>query len=87
MKREIREIVEHEEEINYTKRMGAKWTKDLEPLKTNWLKEYLTDAPYLIFVFKQEYGFLASGKRKIHYYKEMSVAIACGILITAIQVH
>lgn len=86
VKQDIREIVEREEEINYLKRMGKKWTTDLQPLKTDWRKEYLTTAPYLILVFKQDYGFLPNGKRKIHYYKEMSVAIACGILITAIQV-
>ncbi|XP_001605909.1 iodotyrosine deiodinase 1 [Nasonia vitripennis] len=85
VKENIREIVEREEEINYLKRMGKKWTTDLQPLKTDWRKEYLATAPYLILVFKQDYGFLPNGKRKIHYYKEMSVAIACGILITAIQ--
>ncbi|XP_012529791.1 iodotyrosine deiodinase 1 isoform X2 [Monomorium pharaonis] len=84
-KSQIRDIVEHEEEINYKKRMGVKWTTDLSPLKTNWIKEYLTTAPYLILVFKQTYGFLPNGRKKIHYYHEMSVSIACGILITAIQ--
>jgi len=78
--------VEQEEEINYKKRMGIKWTTDLSPLKTNWIKEYLTTAPYLILVFKQTYGILPDGQKKIHYYHEMSVFIACGILITAIQV-
>ena len=86
LKEEIREIVEHEEEINYKKRMGKKWTTDLKPLKTDWHKDYLSEAPCLLLVFKQDYGFLPNGKRKVHYYKEMSVAIACGILITAIQV-
>ena len=86
-KAKIREIVENEEEINYKKRMSKKWTTDLQPLKTNWIKEYLTTAPYLILVFKQIYSILPNGKRKDHYYNEMSVSIACGILITAIQVH
>lgn len=84
-KLKIREIVEEEEEINYKKRMGVKWTTDLSPLRTNWIKEYLTTAPYLILVFKQTYGILPNGQKKIHYYHEMSVSIACGILITAIQ--
>ncbi|KAH0540845.1 iodotyrosine deiodinase 1 [Cotesia glomerata] len=84
-KMRIREIIEQEEEINYKKRMGKKWTTDLKPLKTNWIKEYLTQAPYLIIVFKQKYGMLANGRPKIHYYCDMSVSIACGILITAIQ--
>ncbi|XP_012287054.1 iodotyrosine deiodinase 1 isoform X2 [Orussus abietinus] len=84
-KERIREIVELEEEINYKKRMSKKWVTDLKPLKTNWVKEYLTTAPYLIFVFKQTYGVLPDGKKKHHYYHELSVSIACGILITAIQ--
>ncbi|KAK9294782.1 hypothetical protein QLX08_010719 [Tetragonisca angustula] len=85
VKEQIRRIVESEEEINYKKRMGVKWTTDLLPLRTNWIKEYLTTAPYLILVFKQIYGILPKGKKKIHYYNEMSTCIACGILITAIQ--
>ncbi|XP_011876945.1 PREDICTED: iodotyrosine dehalogenase 1 [Vollenhovia emeryi] len=84
-KLKIRDIVEQEEEINYKKRMGIKWTTDLSPLRTNWIKEYLTTAPYLILVFKQTYGVLPNGQKRIHYYHEMSVSIACGILITAIQ--
>jgi len=86
VKSKIRSIVEREEGINYKKRMGIKWTTDLSPLRTNWIKEYLTVAPYLILVFKQIYGTLPNGKKKIHYYHEMSVSIACGILLTAIQV-
>ncbi|XP_061934150.1 iodotyrosine deiodinase 1 isoform X4 [Apis cerana] len=85
IKEQIRYIVESEEEINYKKRMGVKWTTDLLPLRTNWIKEYLTTAPYLLLVFKQIYGILPNGKKKIHYYNEMSTCIACGILITAIQ--
>lgn len=84
-KSKIRNIVEQEEEINYKKRMGIKWTTDLSPLRTNWIKEYLTVAPYLILAFKQTYSILLNGKKKVHYYHEMSVSIACGILITAIQ--
>ncbi|XP_031770882.1 iodotyrosine deiodinase 1 isoform X2 [Apis florea] len=85
IKEQIRYIVESEEEINYKKRMGVKWTTDLLPLRTNWIKEYLTTAPYLLLVFKQIYGILPNGKKKIHYYNEISTCIACGILITAIQ--
>lgn len=85
MKAKIREIVEREEEINYKKRMGKKWITDLKFLKTNWTKEYLTTAPCLILVFKQTYGILSNNARKVHYYNELSVAIASGILITAIQ--
>lgn len=56
IKQKIRDIIEDEELENYTKRMSRKWTTDLRPLKTNHVKEYLTDAPYLILVFKKVYG-------------------------------
>ncbi|KAK6632364.1 hypothetical protein RUM44_007406 [Polyplax serrata] len=85
MKRKIRKIVEEEELINYTRRMGIKWTTDLKPLKTNWVKEYLTDAPYLILVFKQMYSFKDDGTKKVHYYNEISVSIAAGFLLAAIH--
>lgn len=56
MKAKIRSIVEREEYENYSHRMSRQWTADLRPLKTDYRKEYLTDAPYLILVFKQIYG-------------------------------
>lgn len=86
IKQKIREIIEDEEEINYKKRMGKVWTTDLKPLKTNWIKPYLTDAPYLILVFKQLYSFRESRQKKLHYYNEQSVSIAAGMLLAAIHV-
>ncbi|XP_014415430.2 iodotyrosine deiodinase 1 isoform X2 [Camelus ferus] len=84
-KHQIREIIEEEEEINYLKRMGPRWVTDLRKFRTNWIKEYLDTAPVLILVFKQVHGFAANGKKKIHYYNEISVSIACGILLAALQ--
>lgn len=66
--------------------MGKKWTTDLQPLRTNWVKEYLTEAPYLILIFKQLWGLNPNGTRRVHYYNEMSVCISAGILLSAIQV-
>ncbi|KAK9954612.1 hypothetical protein ABG768_016663 [Culter alburnus] len=85
VKHKIREIIEEEEEINYKQRMGDKWVHDLKRLRTNWVKEYLDVAPYLILVFKQTYGVLPNGKKKTHYYNEISVSISCGILLAALQ--
>ncbi|KTG42541.1 hypothetical protein cypCar_00002246, partial [Cyprinus carpio] len=53
--------------------------------KTNWVKEYLDVAPYLILVLKQTYGILPNSKKKTHYYNEISVSISCGILLAALQ--
>ncbi|CAH0546578.1 unnamed protein product [Brassicogethes aeneus] len=85
IKEKIREIIEQEEEINYKKRMGKVWTTDLKPFRTNWIKEYLTEAPYLILVFKQMYSFKSNGQKKLHYYNEQSVSLACGLLIAAVH--
>ncbi|XP_037541330.1 iodotyrosine deiodinase 1 [Nematolebias whitei] len=84
-KHQIRLIVEEEEEVNYHQRMGDKWVNDLSKLRTNWIKEYLDVAPYLILIFKQAYGILPNGKKKTHYYNEISVSISCGILLAALQ--
>ncbi|XP_034525182.1 iodotyrosine deiodinase 1 [Ailuropoda melanoleuca] len=85
VKHKIREIIEEEEEINYLRRMGRQWVTDLKKLRTNWIKEYLDTAPVLILIFKQVHGFAANGKRKVHYYNEISVSIACGILLAALH--
>ncbi|XP_053148350.1 iodotyrosine deiodinase 1 [Hemicordylus capensis] len=85
IKHKIREIIEEEEEINYKKRMGDRWVNDLKRLRTNWIKEYLDTAPYLILIFKQVHGMHPDGKKKTHYYNEISVSIACGILLAALQ--
>ncbi|KAL4661001.1 iodotyrosine deiodinase 1 [Arapaima gigas] len=85
VKHRIREIVEEEEEINYKQRMGEQWVNDLQRLRTNWVKEYLDVAPFLILIFKQTFGLHPSGKKKTHYYNEISVSISCGILLAALQ--
>ncbi|TMS12496.1 Iodotyrosine deiodinase 1 [Larimichthys crocea] len=84
-KHQIRQIVEEEEEVNYRQRMGDKWVSDLARLRTNWIKDYLDVAPYLVLIFKQTYGILPNGKKKTHYYNEISVSISCGILLAALQ--
>jgi len=85
VKLRIREIIEQEEEINYIQRMGRKWTTDLKFARTNWVKPYLTTAPYLILLFKQTHGYMEDGSKKIHYYNEISCSISAGLLLAAIQ--
>lgn len=85
LKHQVRLIIEEEEELNYRQRMGDKWVQDLSKLKTNWIKDYLDEAPYLILVFKQTYGIMSGNKKKTHYYNEISVSISCGILLAALQ--
>jgi iodotyrosine deiodinase len=86
MKEAIRLIVEEEEDLNYAKRMSRQWVTDLKPFATTCIKPYLTDAPAILLVFRQTHSWRPDGKKKMHYYSEISVAIAAGILLTAIQV-
>lgn len=83
----IREIVEEEEELNYSKRMSRQWVTDLKPLATKPVKSYLTDAPALLLVFRQTHSLRPDGKKRMHYYSEVSVAIAAGFILAAVQVN
>uniref|UniRef100_A0A915AU68 Nitroreductase domain-containing protein n=1 Tax=Parascaris univalens TaxID=6257 RepID=A0A915AU68_PARUN len=76
IKSRIRAIVEAEEQINYSRRMGARWVLDVAHLKLNWCKPYLTEAPFLIVIMKQTYQIDANGERHPTYYNEISVSIA-----------
>lgn len=85
IKSQIRVAAEQEEYENYNGRMSEEWLKDLEKFDTNWQKEFLTTAPYLIVVFKKAYDHNENGRHKKNYYVNESVGIACGFLIAAIH--
>ena len=84
VKREIRIGAENEEKAFYTQKAPASWLEDLNKFGTDWHKEFLEVAPYLIIVFKQIYD-LQNGEKYKNYYVNESVGIACGILLTAIH--
>jgi iodotyrosine deiodinase len=90
VRRRIREAAEAEERESYHGRMPEEWLARLAPLGTDEHKPYLEIAPYLIVVFKEEYGVEIApdgAERKIkHYYVNESVGIACGFLIAALHV-
>ena len=84
VKHEIRIGAENEEKAFYTQKAPARWLEDLNKFGTDWHKEFLEVAPYLIIVFKQIYD-LHNGEKYKNYYVNESVGIACGILLTAIH--
>ena len=84
LKLAIREAAEKEEYLNYTKRMSEQWLKDLEPFDTDWQKPMLTDAPWLIVVFRKAFD-LVDGEKKKNYYINESIGLACGMLLSAIH--
>ncbi len=84
IKKQIRKAAEEEEYESYKNRMNEEWLKDLAPLQTDWKKEFLEIAPYLIIVFKKSYE-LKEGKKEAVYYALESCGIACGFLLAAIH--
>lgn len=83
IKRRIRIAAEHEERLSYEGRMPQTWLDDLAPLGTDWHKEFLEIAPWLIVVFAVSFELDADGGRRKHYYVQESVGIACGMLLAA----
>jgi hypothetical protein len=85
LKREIRIAAEAEERENYERRFPDEWLQALEPFATDWHKEFLEIAPYLIVVFRVDYAFDAEGNKRKHYYVNESVGIATGFLLAALH--
>ncbi|MBI5857602.1 MAG: nitroreductase family protein [Sphingobacteriales bacterium] len=85
IKKQIRMEAEKEEYESYNGRMPDEWLKDLKPLQTDWRKEFLEIAPFLIIVFKRSYELEDAGHKHQNYYVTESCGIACGFLLAAIH--
>jgi nitroreductase len=86
VKRKIREAAEAEERTNYEDgRINDEWRTELEPLGTDWHKEFLEIAPWIVVLFEERYGVTDTGDRRHHYYVKESCGIAAGVFITALH--
>lgn len=85
LKSEIRKAAEEEEFKSYNGRMSEEWLKDLEPLGTDWNKEFIDIAPAIIIVTKCVYDFDENGDKQNNYYVNESVGLASGFLLNAIH--
>jgi iodotyrosine deiodinase len=63
LKSKIRGLAENEEKISCEGRMSDSWIRDLEPLRTNWVKEFIDIAPWVIIVMKKAYDFDENGDK------------------------
>ncbi len=85
-KRAIRQAAEEEERTNYEGgRLPDHWLKALEPLGTDWHKDYLEIVPWIVVLFEQRYGYGPDGETQKNFYVKESVGIACGLFIAAIH--
>lgn len=85
VKQKIREAAEAEEREFYDHRAPEAWLEALQPLGTDWRKPFLEIAPWLIVVFREDYGLMTSGDKEKNYYVMESVGIACGFLLAALH--
>lgn len=84
-KRDIRLGAEEEERKFYEGGAGDEWLKALEPIGTNEDKPHLEDAPWLIVIFAQRWGYFDDGTRFKNYYVPESTGIATGFLLAALH--
>ena len=85
IKKQIRAAAEEEEREFYGGRAPQEWIDALAPLGTDERKTHLTDAPWLVVLFRQSYGVNADGSKRTFYYTQESCGIAAGFLIAAVH--
>lgn len=85
LKQQIREAAEREEYEFYHGRAPAEWLEALAPLGTDEHKTHLTDAPWVVVLFRQTHGVRPDGSRRTYYYTQESCGIAAGFFVTAIH--
>ena len=85
LKARIRAAAEAEELETYSRRLSDEWRGALAPLGTDHVKDHITDAPWVVVLFKQKYGINPDGSHRKHYYVTESVGIAAGLFVVALH--
>ena len=85
LKQKIRDAAEEEERKTYSQRMPDAWKEVLDPLGTDAIKEHLTDAPWVIVLFRQSKRLRENREWGPTYYSTESCGIAAGLFIHAIH--
>lgn len=80
IKDQVRFAAEKVENQFYHVCAPEKWLSDLKPLGTNEKKGYLSEAPFLIAVFKKQ-----ARHDEMSYYPGESTGIATGLLLTSLH--
>jgi iodotyrosine deiodinase len=81
----LREAAEAEERKTYSERMPEAWSEVLAPLGTDAIKAHLTEAPWVVVLFKQKKRRRDNGEWGPTYYAVESCGIAAGMFIQAVH--
>ena len=85
LKEKMRSAAEKEEMKTYETRMPEAWQEVLAPLGTDAVKEHMSDAPWLVVLFRQSKRKRKNGETGPTYYSTESCGIAAGMFIHAIH--
>lgn len=85
LKSKLRALAEEEEKKSYDGRMSEQWLKDLEPLGTDWQKEFIDVAPWIVIIMKRIYEVGENGEKNNNYYVAESVGLAAGFFLMAVH--
>ena len=85
LKAKMRDAAEAEERKTYSERMPEAWQEVLQPLGTDAVKEHMTDAPWIVILFRQSKRIRDNGEVGPTYYSTESCGIAAGMFIHAIH--
>lgn len=84
-KERLRAEVEAAEREFYEMRITPEWREALAPLGTDFEKRHITDAPWVVVVFRVDSTLSEDGRFLKNYYMTESVGIAVGFLISALH--
>ena len=85
LKQRLREAAEVEEKRFYEERMPAAWEEVLTPLGTDYVKEHITDAPWVVVLFRHSKRLRSNGEWGPTYYSQESCGISAGLFIAAVH--
>ena len=85
LKQRMREAAEVEETRFYEERMPAAWEEVLTPLGTDYVKEHITDAPWVVVLFRHSKRLRSNGEWGPTYYSQESCGISAGLFIAAVH--
>ena len=85
LQKRIRDAAEKEERQFYEDRVPEAWSEVLRPLGTDHIKAHLTDAPWVVILFRQSKRTRQNGEMGPTYYSQESCGIAAGLFIAAVH--